>query len=196
MTAQHTKGTGKDEIRILDLACGTGLVGKYLAQEGFKNVEGVDISSGMLQEAAYKNCYSRLEEFDILDIDEYPARLKNKFDVVTCAGVINNNHMDYRLFEDMIMSVKKGGLLIFAARYSFMGSYWYEDVLERMEADNRIKAVATDKFFKYNNLTEGVGRFSKTPCKVYVYKCLQDELSTYKKDDQEDKMGFFAACQD
>lgn len=91
--------------------------------------------------------------------------------------------MDYRLFEDMVMSVKKGGLLIFAARYSFMGSYWYEEVLERMEADNRIKAVDTDNFFKYNNLTEGIGRFSKTPCRVFVYKCLQDELSTYKKED-------------
>lgn len=150
----------------------------------------------MLQEAEYKECYKHLEECDLLDIDEYPARLKNKYDVVTCAGIINNNHMDYRLFEDMVMSVKKGGLLIFAARYSFMGSYWYEDVLEKMEAEGRIKAVDTENFFKYNNLTEGVGRFSKTPCRVYVFKCLQDELSTYKKEDQDDKMGFFASCQD
>lgn len=194
LVAAHTKGSNKDQVKILDMACGTGLVGKYLAQEGFRSVEGVDISTVMLQEAADKSCYSRLEEHDIDDIEEFPSRLKNRFDVVTCAGVVNNNHMDYKLFEEMVMAAKKGGLLVFAARYSFMGSYWYESVLEKMEEENRIKLVATEEFFKYDKLTAGVGRFSKTPCRAYVYKCMQEELTTYKKDDQVDKMGFFSAC--
>jgi hypothetical protein len=103
--------------------------------------------------------------------------------------------MDYRLFEDMVMASKKGGLLVFAARFSYMGAYWYEKVIERMQNDNRIKLLATEQFFKYDQLTEGVGRFGKTPCRVYVFKCLQDEIQTYKKD-EDDKTGFFSAIQD
>jgi len=102
--------------------------------------------------------------------------------------------MDYRLFEDMVMASRKGGLLVFAARFSYMGAYWYEKVLERMENAGRIKLLDTAEFFKYDQLTEGVGRFSKTPCRVYAYKCLQDEISSYKKD-EDDKMGFFSAIQ-
>ena len=35
--------------RVLDVACGTGLIGKYLAEKGFKNISGCDISSNMLE---------------------------------------------------------------------------------------------------------------------------------------------------
>ena len=30
--------------KVMDLACGTGLVGKYLSDHGFKNIAGIDIS--------------------------------------------------------------------------------------------------------------------------------------------------------
>lgn len=135
------------------MACGTGLVGKYLAQEGFSKIDGIDVSTGMLEEASLKNCYNRLEEFDCHEIQDFPMSLMNKFDVVTCAGVINNNHMDFKIFEEMIMACKKGGLMVFAARFSYMGSFWFESVIERMEKDNRIKLVDKEEFFKYDKLT-------------------------------------------
>ena len=42
MVAKHTKAMGlsKDKVRILDLACGTGLVGQELARLGFGNIVG------------------------------------------------------------------------------------------------------------------------------------------------------------
>ena len=43
------QGLSKDTCRILDVACGTGLIGKYLAEKGFKNISGCDISSNMLE---------------------------------------------------------------------------------------------------------------------------------------------------
>ena len=35
----------------------------------------------------------------------FPADLKNSFDIVVCAGLINSNHMDERLFEEMILGL-------------------------------------------------------------------------------------------
>lgn len=40
------------------MACGTGLVGQYLKERGFKTIIGVDASKGMLDKAAEKNSYT------------------------------------------------------------------------------------------------------------------------------------------
>ena len=37
-----------NDTPIIDFACGTGLVGKHLNDEGFTNVTGIDVSSKML----------------------------------------------------------------------------------------------------------------------------------------------------
>jgi len=37
-----------ETCKILDLACGTGLVGRHLSKYGFKNIYGLDISEKML----------------------------------------------------------------------------------------------------------------------------------------------------
>ena len=43
------RGLNKETCRVLDLGCGTGLVGQQLANRGFKNIVGVDISSAMME---------------------------------------------------------------------------------------------------------------------------------------------------
>jgi len=101
--------------------------------------------------------------------DDFPQKWKNKFDVVTCSGLINNNYMDYRLFEEMLLSIRKGGYAIFAARFSFIGEYWYDEEINLMEKEGRWKLIETESFFKYDKIEDSVGRFSKTPCKVFVY---------------------------
>lgn len=101
--------------------------------------------------------------------------------MVVCAGLINNNHLDYKLFEEMIFAMKKGGYAVFAARFSYMGNFWYNDVLQEMEDDRRLKLLKEVDFFKYDKLVESVGRFAKTPCKVYVYQNLCDDINGWKK---------------
>ena len=54
---------GKSEIEskhILDLGAGTGLCGEVLRNAGFENVDALDISSEMLEEARKKNIYKNL----------------------------------------------------------------------------------------------------------------------------------------
>merc|ERR1712139_206891 len=114
----------------------------------------------MLVQAEEKGVYNDLQKLELGQEDHYgtfPPFLRNKFSIVTCAGLINNNHMDEKLFEQMLLSLKNGGIIVFAARYSFIGSYWYNDKLENLEALGRLKFLKCDSFFKYDNLTEGVG---------------------------------------
>jgi len=48
---QPTVTDTKEQTSILDLGCGTGLIGKYLFEMGFTEIHGIDASSGMLREA-------------------------------------------------------------------------------------------------------------------------------------------------
>jgi SAM-dependent methyltransferase len=48
--------------RLLDAACGTGLVAESLAHFGFADIQGLDFSPGMLAVAARKNVYTGLTE--------------------------------------------------------------------------------------------------------------------------------------
>ena len=50
---------------VLDLACGTGLVGEALATRGFARLTGVDLSADMLGQARAKGCYDRLVAGDV-----------------------------------------------------------------------------------------------------------------------------------
>ena len=42
-------GKRPNEVAVLDMGCGTGLVGKFLAEKGFTNIHGVDLSKKMLE---------------------------------------------------------------------------------------------------------------------------------------------------
>lgn len=145
-------GKRPNEVTVLDMGCGTGLVGKYLAEKGFTNIQGCDLSKKMLEQAEAKGCYSRLDEVALGDPENFPNHLKNKFDIVTIAGLVNNNHLDYGLFEEMTLALKQNGLAIFAARYSYLGEYWYDLVLEEMVKEKRWKHIKSEQFFKYDQL--------------------------------------------
>jgi hypothetical protein len=131
----------------------------------------------MLEQASLKGVYRELDEHTLGKPEDFPEKFKNKHDFVTCAGLINNNYMSYLLFEEMLLSCKQGGYIVFAARFSYMGKYWYDDVIQEMQNSMRWKLMATESFFKYDKLDEvSIGRFSRTPCKVFVFQKLQENI--------------------
>ena len=47
----------KKDISIVDLGCGSGLVGEQLHKRGYRNIDGVDLSVEFLKEARRKGVY-------------------------------------------------------------------------------------------------------------------------------------------
>lgn len=80
-TAQQPQ---RDQLRILDLGCGTGLAGEYFAANAAW-LEGVDLSSGMLHAAEEKGIYNRLTHADLLS---YLNDAEDKFDLILAADVL------------------------------------------------------------------------------------------------------------
>ena len=72
------------KLNILDLGCGTGLLGASLGRiDGF--FVGVDLSMSMLEEATKHNIYSRLHQVNLLDALE--ATDANEYEVIVAADV-------------------------------------------------------------------------------------------------------------
>jgi predicted TPR repeat methyltransferase len=71
-------------ITILDLGCGTGLMGELFKPHA-KKLVGVDISSEMIKIARKKKSYDELHEADIL---EFLENCQEKFDLIILADVL------------------------------------------------------------------------------------------------------------
>merc|ERR1711981_575110 len=139
-----------------------------------------------------KRVYKSLTQCELGQQDyagTFPVPLKCKFDFVTCTGFINNNQIDELVFEQMLLALKNGGKMVFAARFSYIGEYWYNAKLLELEKLGRIRAIKEDSFFKYDQLPECIGKFTKTPVKVFAYQKTEEDsvlaysrIQTMKKD--------------
>lgn len=103
-------GPPRHRLRVLDAGCGTGLCGERL-RPWSAELFGVDLSSGMLEHAARRGIYEKLERADLLEfLRSYPGR----FDVVV-AGDVLCYFGDISAFVQYAMaSLREGGQLGFS----------------------------------------------------------------------------------
>jgi predicted TPR repeat methyltransferase len=94
---------------ILDIGCGTGLVGA-LVRPLAARLDGVDISSPMLEKARDKGLYERLDQADLLSfMSEHP----NGYDAILgAATLIHFGDLD-AVFRAAAMCLRDAGLFVF-----------------------------------------------------------------------------------
>ncbi len=111
-------------LRILDAGCGTGLCGKFLKKyASFRGLIGVDLSSGMLKEAAAKKIYNQLICQDII---EHLECQKSSYDLIVAADVFTYIGDMEKLFSALYDSLKKNGRVIFTvSENSINDSDWF-----------------------------------------------------------------------
>lgn len=98
-----------NKLKILDLGCGTGLVGEVLAP--FKStLTGIDLSGLMLEKAAERDCYDSLIKSDCLSFLEEKSE---SFDIVTASDMLNYVGELSSLFSLVRQNLKKSGIFIF-----------------------------------------------------------------------------------
>jgi predicted TPR repeat methyltransferase len=148
----ETQGKKKEELTILDMGCGTGLVGKGLREFGFANITGLDASSGMIEEArkTKPGVYDDFIEMFLGFPDKYPENLKDKFDLVTASGILAENHLDCSVFDEMILSLKQGGIAIFATRTEYLTKYGYGDYMKKLADEGKWRYVKENTFSRYD----------------------------------------------
>jgi predicted TPR repeat methyltransferase len=157
--AKEVFGDQAEEKQIFDMGCGTGLVGQYLKERGFKHIVGVDASKGMLEKAKEKASYSELKELFLGLPDTFPDEYRNRFDAITAAGILAEGHLDNKVFDEMILALKTGGYAIFATRTMYLEQYSYAQGIKKLEDEGKWKQVKEIKFWRYDQAQETVGRF-------------------------------------
>lgn len=170
--AKEVIGDKAEEAEVLDMGCGTGLVGQYLKERGFKKILGVDASKGMLDRAAEKNSYTELKELFLGLPDTYPRELHDRFDAITASGILAEGHLDNKVFDEMLLSLKTGGYAIFATRTMYLTQYNYADRIRELTEQGKWKLVKEITFDRYDKIGEAVGRFSKVEAKAFAYQKL------------------------
>jgi len=95
---------------VLDLGCGTGLLGALL-RHGARRLIGVDLSKRMLEKARARRVYDELHEAELVAyLRAHPAA----FDVVTCADTFVYFGVLEEAFQASAAALRPGGFLAFS----------------------------------------------------------------------------------
>ena len=97
------------DAQILDVGCGTGLVGQHLAAAGFTTFDGTDLSPEMLAHAeprGYRNLFT-LTAGQPLPVEN------DAYDIALCVGVFTHGHLGPDGITDILRITKPGGLVCF-----------------------------------------------------------------------------------
>ncbi|MCP4345141.1 MAG: class I SAM-dependent methyltransferase [Desulfobacterales bacterium] len=123
---------------ILDVGCGTGLVGSELNCHGFSNITGIDISANILKEAESKKVYAQTMKHNLLE--PFPFE-KSSFEAVVCAGVFSR--FDESEINDILNEFSKvtrdEGFMVFTHREDLINPLLIEKIEEREEM--RIESI-------------------------------------------------------
>lgn len=101
------------QARILDVGCGTGLVGSYLTRAGYVRIDGLDYSADMLAQAKAKSVYSNLLQGDMTTTLALPDDF---YDAVICVGTFTLGHVGPGALGELARVSRPGGYICFTVR--------------------------------------------------------------------------------
>jgi MFS family permease len=119
------------DAQILDVGAGTGLLGVALADAGFTRVDALDLSPGMLAQAARKDVYGDLREGKLGEELGYGS---GAYDAVVAAGVLTTGHAPARCLDELVRITRRGGLVIFTLRADQVPPGFEEKIAELVHA--------------------------------------------------------------
>ncbi|KAF5549039.1 hypothetical protein FNAPI_8114 [Fusarium napiforme] len=124
--------------KILDAGCGTGLVGEALTNLGASNIHGIDLSPGMLKVAERTGVYKSLNVANLAEKLDIPSQ---SYDAVICVGTMTEGHVGPEAFDEFVRVTKNGGVIVSTIRESVWQSKGYEDKVNGLEEQGRVKIV-------------------------------------------------------
>lgn len=142
------------DAKLLDVGAGTGLVGQILSQRGYSNLDALDISQKMLEEAGKKGVYHNLYQKVLGNDLGLPT---DSYDAIIAKGVFAPNHAPSNAFDELIRITKSGGYVIFTIRVDFYENSDFKDKLSSLEISNYWSLVEmTEKFACWPKATPDV----------------------------------------
>ncbi len=98
---------------LLDAGAGTGLLGEWLGIAGYPDVEGLDLSEGMLAVAARKGVYTKLHR---LALGGPLPFADGAFAGIVSAGVFTSGHVGVEGLDELVRICAAGGVIVLTVK--------------------------------------------------------------------------------
>ena len=128
---------------VLDVGCGTGVVGGELAKAGVSVIDGIDISPEMLAEAAAKTyngspVYRQLIEADLTGQTELADS--------AYAGIVSSGAFTHGIFgpetiSELLRAARPGARFVLGINSAHFDEFGFDDWLERRQSEGRISGL-------------------------------------------------------
>ena len=127
--------------KIIDVGCGTGLVGEKLKAKDFIYFDGLDISKDMLSIAksrGYRNLFlgSLNKQLPVLD---------NAYDAAMCIGVFTHGHVSSDRFNELCRIVKPGGYVCFTINEGVFEKYGFKEMIAEFQLNKVWEVISLYK---------------------------------------------------
>ena len=126
---------------IIDVGCGTGLVGENLKAKDFIYFDGIDISEDMLEIAksrGYRNLF-------LGSLNKQLPLLDNKYDAAMCVGVFTHGHVSSDGFNELCRIVKPGGYICFTINEGVFEKYGFKEMIAEFQSNKIWEVISLYK---------------------------------------------------
>jgi predicted TPR repeat methyltransferase len=137
-------------LPVLDFGCGTGLSGLAFRRAGFETLDGVDLSADMLEKAAAKGIYRRL---DRIEPGAEPLHRPGDYAAIAAVGVIGAGAAPVAVFDQIMDSLAPGGLMVFSFNDHALEDPANEAAVAAWTDSDR----ACERFREYGDHLPGIG---------------------------------------
>lgn len=120
----------EDDVPVLDVGVGTGLVGEALAVHGSWPIDGIDISPEMLAKAREKGVYSQLTEVDLSE--PLPRRLRN-YGAIVSSGTFTLGHLGPQALLPLLDVARPGALFVLSINAEHFEAADFAEAFQSME---------------------------------------------------------------
>lgn len=140
---------------VLDVGCGTGLAGQFLAGHGFRIIDGLDFSPEMMKVASRRGVYRNFIEADL------HAKLplaSDHYDGAMACGVFTHGHVDARALDELFRALKPGAPFSFTVKLEVFESLGFKDKLAALQRNGRIRETyySHDRHYTTSAQPDGV----------------------------------------
>ena len=123
-----------DDAEVLDVGCGTGLLGTELSSFGLKNLSGIDISKTSLDMSRNLNIYKTLQQEELGKAIDFAD---NSFDALVSSGVFTRKQVPLNAFDELLRILRPDGVLAVVLRVEDDG--YYDDKLKEYASQQIVK---------------------------------------------------------
>ena len=132
--------TNSDTRRIVDVGCGTGLLGEPLRQLGYNQLDGIDLSPEMIARANQTGCYSAF--YGGIDINlPVKPQLQSKYDAAICLGTFTPGHVVPQALNQLVSMTRKNGLVVLSTRIPYYDSTEYQRVNDELIESGVVRLI-------------------------------------------------------